>query len=301
MTKTTTNLLLMLITIVAGTFFYITCCSECSVKATSEPAIEQVIIKEPETTAYPFVIEENGFSYSTNDNYNFKVSSHNIIMPLSEELTKGVTGLQNHLQTNESNVVNITGYYTSDEENNTAFPNLGLARANNIKNDLASKGISTAQINTMGKLIDDMIAKNGTYWGAASFSIDEESQTANDDLKALYERINADPLILYFNTAEASISLNVVQRQKVADISRYLDKVNGAKANVVGHTDGTGKASTNIRLGQERANFAKEYLIKNGIASDIIIATSKVQTEPIESNTIEEGKDKNRRTVITLN
>jgi outer membrane protein OmpA-like peptidoglycan-associated protein len=213
-------------------------------------------------------------------------------MPLSEELTKGVTGLQNHLQTNESNVVNITGYYTSDEENNTAFPNLGLARANNIKNDLASKGISTAQINTMGKLIDDMIAKNGTYWGAASFSIDEESQNTNVDLKALYESINA---------AEASISLNVTQRQKVDDISRYLDKVNGTKANVLGHTDGTGKASTNMRLGQDRANFAKEYLIKNGIASDIIIATSKGQTEPIESNTIEEGKDKNRRTVITLN
>jgi outer membrane protein OmpA-like peptidoglycan-associated protein len=301
MTKTTTNLLLMLITIVAGTFFYITCCSECGAIATSEPAIEQIIIKEPEATAYHFVIEENGFSYSTNDNYNFKVSSHNILMPLSEELTKGVTGLQNHLESNESNVVNITGFYTSDEENNTAFPNLGLARANNIKNDLAAKGISTAQINTMGKLMDDMIAKDGAYWGAASFGIDEESQTANDDLKALYERINTDPLILYFNTAEASISLNVAQRQKVANISRYLDKVNGAKANVVGHTDGTGKASTNIRLGQERANFAKEYLIKNGIASDKIIATSKGQTEPIAGNTIEEGKDKNRRTVITLN
>ena len=209
--------------------------------------------------------------------------------------------MQRHLQTNESNVVNITGYYTSDEENNTAFPNLGLARANTIKNDLASKGISTTQINTMGKLMDDMIAKDGTYLGAASFGIEEESQNANDDLKALYAKINADPLILYFNTAETSISLTAVQRQKVADISRYLDKVNEAKANVVGHTDGTGKASTNLRLGQDRANFAKDYLMKNGIASDKIVATSKGQTEPIASNTTEDGKNKNRRTVITLN
>lgn len=301
MTKTTTNLLLMLITIVAGTFFYIICCSECGAIATSEPTTEQVIIKEPEATAYSFAIDGNGFTYSTTDNYNFNVSSHNILMPLSEELTKGVSGLQRHLQTNESNVVNITGYYTSDEENNTAFPNLGLARANTIKNDLASKGISTTQINTMGKLMDDMIAKDGTYWGAASFGIEEESQNANDDLKALYAKINANPLILYFNTAEASISLNAVQRQKVADISRYLDKVNGAKANVVGHTDGTGKASTNLKLGQDRANFAKDYLMKNGIASDKIVATSKGQTEPIASNTTEDGKNKNRRTVITLN
>ena len=301
MTKTTTNLLLMLITIVAGTYFYITCCSECGAAATTEPTTKQVIIKEPTATAYPFAIDGNGFSYNTNDNYNFNVSSHNILMPLSEELTKGVSGLQGHLETNESNVINITGYYTSDEDNNTAFPNLGLARANTIKNDLASKGISTAQINTSGKLVEEMIAKDGTYWGAASFGIEEKSETADDELKVLYEKINADPLILHFNTAEASISLDAAQRQKVADISRYLDKVNGAKANVVGHTDGTGKASTNMRLGQDRANFAKDYLMKNGIAANKIVATSKGQTEPIASNTTEEGKNKNRRTVITLN
>jgi outer membrane protein OmpA-like peptidoglycan-associated protein len=299
MTKTTTNLLLMLITIVAGTYFYVTCCSECGAAAISKPTTEEVIIKDPEATTYPFAIDGNGFSYSTNDNYNFNVSSHNILMPLSEELTKGISGLQKHLETNENNVVNITGFYTSDEENNTAFPNLGLARANTIKNDLASKGISTAQINTLAKLKDDMIAKDGAYWGAATFDIQEESQTANDDLKALYMRINADPLILYFNTAEASISLDAIQRQKVADISRYLDKVNGAKTNVVSDTDDTGKASTNIKLGQDRANFAKDYLIKNGIASNKIVATSKGQNEQIASNTTEEGK--NRRTVITLN
>lgn len=230
----------MLITIVASTFFYITCCSECGTTATTD----QVIIIEPEAIAYPFAIDGNGFSYSTNDNYNFNVSSHNILMPLSVELTKGITGLQNHLETNENNVVNITGFYASDEKKNTAFQNIGLARANTIKNDLASKGISTAQINTIGKLIDDMIAKDGTYWGAAAFDIEEESQTDNDNLKVLYEKINADPLIFHFNTSEASINLDPSQGQKVADVSRYLDKVDGATANVVGHTDNTGKAST---------------------------------------------------------
>ena len=302
MTKATTNLLLMLITIVASTFFYITCCSECGTTATTDQATEQVTIIEPEAIAYPFAIDGNGFSYSTNDNYNFNVSSHTILMPLSVELTKGITGLPNHLETNENNVVNITGFYASDEKNNTAFPNLGLARANTIKNDLASKGISTAQINTIGKLIDDMIAKDGTYWGAAVFDIEEESQTDNYNLKVLYEKINADSLILHFNTAEASINLDAAQRHKVADISRYFDKVDGATANVVGLTDNTGKASsTSMRLGQDRADFAKDYLMKNGIASDKIVAASKGQTEPITSNKTEEGRDKNRRTINTLN
>lgn len=302
MTKTTTYLLLMLITIVVGTYFYITCCSECGAAVTTtEPAAEKVIVKEPSATSYPFAIDGNGFTYNTNDNYNFNISSHDILMPLSAELTQGVSGLQSHLESNESNVINVTGYYTSEEENNTAFPNLGLARANSIKNDLASKGFSTAQINTQGKLMDKMIPKDGTYWGAASFGLEEKSATADDDLKALYDKIKADPLILYFDTAEASIHLDAEQRQKVADISRYLDKVSDATSSVVGHTDATGQASTNMRLGQDRAEFAKNYLIQNGIAADKIVASSKGQTQPIADNATEEGREKNRRTVITLN
>jgi len=290
----------MLITIVVGTYFFITCCSECGAAVVTEPTTEKEIIKEPSATSYPFAIDGNGFAYNTNDNYNFNVSSHNFLTPLSADLTKGITGLQGHLDENENNVINVTGYYTSQEENNTAFPNLGLARANSIKNDLASKGIPTAQINTFGKLMDEMIPEENTYLGAASFGIVEKSATAEDDLKALYEKINADPLILYFNTAEASIHLDAAQRQKVADISRYLDKVSDATASVVGHTDSQGRASTNMRLGQDRAEFAKNYLMQNGIAADKIIATSKGQTQPIADNATEEGRVKNRRTVITL-
>lgn len=302
MTKTTTYLLGMLITIVVGTYFFITCCSECGASAIhEEPTTEKVIVEEPSATSYPFAIDANGFAYNTNDNYNFNISSNAILMPLSADLTKGINGLQSHLETNENNVVNVTGYYTSEEENTTAFPNLGLARANSIKNDLASKGISTAQINTMGKLMDEMVPKDSTYWGAASFGIEERSASEKDDLNALYEKIKADPLILYFNTAEASIYLDATQRQKVADISKYIDKVADATVSVVGHTDATGQASTNMALGQDRAEFAKNYLMQNGITESKIIATSKGQTQPIASNATEEGREKNRRTVITLN
>ncbi|TDT42023.1 outer membrane protein OmpA-like peptidoglycan-associated protein [Maribacter spongiicola] len=302
MTKTTTYLLLMLITIVVGTFIFYNWCSECATPVTpTEPATEKVIVIEPSATSYPFAVDGNGFAYNTNDNYNFNISSHDILMPLSAELTKGVSGLQSHLESNGSNVINVTGYYTSEEENNTAFPNLGLARANSIKNDLASKGFSTAQINTQGKLMDEMTPKDGTYWGAASFGLEEISATEGDDLKALYDKIKADPLVLYFDSAEASIHLDAEQKQKIADISRYLDKVSDATSSVVGHTDATGQASTNMRLGQDRAEFAKNYLMQNGIAADKIIATSKGQTQPIATNATEEGRVKNRRTVITLN
>jgi len=153
----------------------------------------------------------------------------------------------------------------------------------------------------MGELMESMVPKENVYLGPISYGLSGESENAAEEMKALFDKINANPLTLYFNTAEASISLNAEQRQKVADISRYLDKIEGATANVVGHTDNTGVATTNMRLGLDRANFAKAYLMRNGISETKIKTSSKGQTAPIESNATEEGRSKNRRTVVTLN
>jgi len=291
----------MLITILAGTYFYISCCSECGARVVEEPPQEAVVPATPEATSYPFSFSDGDYAYSDNDNYNFNISSSSILMPLATNMETGIASLKSFLAENTGKVINITGYYKGNEDNATAFPNLGLARANSVKNHLVSKGISSTQINTIGKLMGDMVAKDGIYLGPVAYHLEGESENAEDELKALYEKINANPLVLYFNTAEASIDLNAEQRQKIADISRYLDKVAGATTNVIGHTDNTGKAATNIKLGMDRANFAKEYLMRNGISETKINTSSKGQTSPIESNATEEGKAKNRRTVITLN
>lgn len=52
MTKTTTNLLGILITILAGTYFYVTYCSECGSENVEEivPVVEKVV---PKATSYP--------------------------------------------------------------------------------------------------------------------------------------------------------------------------------------------------------------------------------------------------------
>ena len=301
MTKTTTNLLLMLITILAGTYFYITCCSECAASVEQEPPKQAVIPMAPEATSYPFAFNDGDYGYNSNDNFNFKSSSSFTLIPLSKNVENGMNSLKTFLEENIGKVINITGYYTSDETNDSAFPNLGLARANAVKNHFVSNGISSTRINTMVELMNDMVSKDGTYLGPVAYSLEGESENAGDELKALYDKIKANPLVLYFNTAEASISLDAEQRQKVADISRYLDKEEGATANVVGHTDNTGVAATNMKLGLNRANFAKDYLMQNGIPDAKINTSSKGQTDPIESNATEEGKTKNRRTVVTLN
>ena len=301
MTKTTSYLLLMLITILAGTYFYITCCSSCGTAVKEEPKEAVVAPITPKHTSYPFAFSDGDYAYNENDNYNFNASSSSILDPLSQKVTDGVGSLKTFLAANAGKVINVIGYYKDDETNTSAFPNLGLARANAVKNHMVENGVASSQINTEGKLMDDMLAKDNVYYGPVEYSLGEKSATAADDLEALYDKINADPLVLYFETNQAEINLSAAQRQKVADISRYLDKVDGASAEVVGHTDNVGSRALNITLGQERADFGKAYLAQNGIAAAKINASSKGPDVPAESNATAAGRAKNRRTVVTLN
>ncbi|WP_309477233.1 OmpA family protein [Tenacibaculum aquimarinum] len=169
---------------------------------------------------------------------------------------------------------------------------------------MVSKGISSKLINTFGKLNDEMAPDaNGIFHGPLGFDIftrSEDSSSSDEALAKACEAIKANPLVLHFNTGQASINLTAEQRQKIADISRCVDKL-GAKVQVVGHTDNTGNADNNMVLGQNRADFAKKYLVNNGILSNNINATSKGPNEPIADNATDEGKAKNRRTVVTIN
>ena len=226
MTKTTTNLIGILLTILAGIYLYYQLCSSCGAAVADEPAKEAVVPAAPQPTSYPFNFSDGDFAYNANDNFNFNLSSSDYLEPISQKVRDGIIpGLKNFLAENENKVFNIVGLYKSDETNNTAFPNLGLARANAVKNYLVTQEIPSAQINTSGKLMDEMVPKDDVLLGPVGFSIDEVAGNAEDELKALYDKITSDPLVLYFDTAEASINLSAEQRQKFADISRYLDKV----------------------------------------------------------------------------
>ncbi|WP_165749464.1 OmpA family protein [Cellulophaga sp. Z1A5H] len=301
MTKKTTYLLGIVITILLGTYFFMTCCSCC--EASSEiPETKIVEESQPEATAYPFKFSDGSFSYDSNDNFNFNRSSSSILRPLSAKVTEGIGGIKSYLKENASKVFDITGFYKSDEANKSAFPNLGIARANAIKNHLVAQGIPSSSLTILGTLKEDMISSSeNVFLGPVSYAFSNEHEDLEEEMKALYDKIKADPLVLYFNTGEAAINLTVSERQKIAAISKYLDKVEGANCSVVGHTDSQGNRITNIGLGQERADFAKQYLSENGILASKIIATSKGPDTPIATNDTDEGRSQNRRTVITLN
>ncbi|WP_340154661.1 OmpA family protein [uncultured Winogradskyella sp.] len=309
MSKKTTYLLGILLTIIIGTLLFCYLCDDCYCCPEDEVTTEETntIVAEPEVNQ----VTRNGFSLSDangnfnvkiNDNFNFKTSKFSILDTISPNVTEGVTKLKDFLLENPLKTVDITGYYKSDETNNSAFPNLGLARANSVKNYLVSQGIPSKQININGQLNDAINPDDsGTLFGPLEFGMLTSKEGATDEaLASICDDIRKNPIVLYFKTGQAEINLTTDQREKIANISRCVDKL-GVKIQVVGHTDNTGNANTNMRLGQERADFAKDYLVRNGILEPNIETSSKGPNDPIADNNTKDGQAKNRRTVITIN
>ncbi|WP_460220222.1 OmpA family protein [Psychroserpens sp. MEBiC05023] len=309
MSKKMSYLLGILFTIIIGTLLYCYLCDDChcfpsgDTKETETNTVVDVPEVKPATRNAFAISDVNGdFNIKINDNFNFKTSNFSILEPISTGVTSEVVKLKDYLLTNPLKDIDITGYYRSDETNNSAYPNLGLARANAVKNYLISQGIPSRQIDTHGQLNDDINPDDAsTLFGPLKFGIVTFEEGYKDEaLEAACDSIRKNPLVLYFKTGQAQINLTREQRQKIADISRCVDKL-GVKVQVVGHTDNTGDADNNVILGQQRADFAKSYLVRNGILEGNVESTSKGQTEPIADNATEEGKAKNRRTVITIN
>lgn len=67
------------------------------------------------------------------------------------------------------------------------------------------------------------------------------------------------------------------------------------KIELSAHTDNIGGFSYNMRLSEERASSAREYLISRGIASDRILSKGYGEVKPVATNDTEVGRQLNRR------
>ncbi len=311
MTKKATYILGILLTgIVFSYLQYLTCCKNCDkykAKETVDSTITNVTTPTPTSLGFALSDPKGGFDININHHFNFKDSNFGILKPLSPNLDASIGKLKTYLASHPDKTLDIIGLYKSSEKNTSAFPNLGIARAEAIKHYLVNHGISSKQLNCKGLLDDNLVPNiDGIFLGPAKYNFntidtsDDAKAKAAADLKALHDKIQQNPLELHFQTGSSSLNLTAAQRLKMFDIATYIDKADGAEIQVIGHTDNTGNPDNNLKLGLARANTIKGYLAKNNIPSSQIVASSKGQTQSIASNETEEGRAKNRRVEVTL-
>jgi OOP family OmpA-OmpF porin len=299
MSKKILYLLGIFATILIGTYWYnkVCCGQEC---CKEEKTIEKSVVVEKTDNLNLFKITGTDFNYDCPDNFRFLSNDFKNLQPVNDCVNVGIGNLKSYFEKNTKSKIKITGYAMNSEKNTSAFPNLALARANDLKNYFVSKGIASDRFEIEGELRDTWKVSNDTVLGAADFKILQASEEKTTDWTAMKAEYNADPLILYFNTNQTEIKLTIEQKQKVADLANYLNNVKSSSLKAIGHSDNVGDRTKNTELGLNRANFTKMYLNKNGIQADQIETASKGPDEPIAENTTAKGKAKNRRTVVTI-
>ena len=215
---------------------------------------------------------------------------------LVDELLKTV----NYLNQNPSRVMIIIGYYKNSEANNSIFPNLGLARADDVKEYLKTMGAPLKQLNTSAELMTEDWFDGNTLKKGIDIRFSEVTDNS-DKLREIRDRIKVNPITLYFETNARSIDLDEKQRQDFADLIYYLDHVEKSKLIISGHTDNVGKEDQNKSLSRKRARFVKKYLDENGgISEDRSSIRGYGDDKPIADNSTTDGKAQNRRVEVTL-
>lgn len=242
----------------------------------------------------PFQVkDENGNTiFIFPDNLGIKANDINVSFP------SGIAGFNESvfkfLNDNQNKELLITGLFNSDESDDNGA--LGLKRANYIKDMLVKFGVNTDRVSVKNKLDDFNFDENGNYKGGIFFDFVNISE---EKLKAIESGIANKTLYSGFGSKEFAPD-NTLQAYAL-ELKNYLEKYPNKSANIVGHTDSVGDLEANDWYGMERAKNVKRYLESQGIAENRLIASSKGETEPIESNGTLEGRRKNRRIEIKVN
>jgi len=192
--------------------------------------------------------------------------------------------------------VQITSIYSPDE--NMETPNLGIQRGNKVKQVLIETGVPSEKIIVKPVIKDILFTENGAFNDGISFSFKAWDR----------ERINnintkiPESVTVYPKFSDTGIIVNNNLRNLLDEIKAAFASNPELIIDVIGHTDNVGNSNDNYRMGLQYARQVRWYLISKGnFDKSSIKATSKGESDPIDSNNSKQGRNTNRRIEIVYN
>ncbi len=107
-------------------------------------------------------------------------------------------------------------------------------------------------------------------------------------------------MVIYFAFDKSDFNVGEEFRIYFENSNAYLQKHTQAKLNITGHTDAVGTIEYNQALGLRRANALRTHFENMGMPASWIEIDSKGKKEPAADNSSDQGRAKNRRTVVTI-
>lgn len=200
-----------------------------------------------------------------------------------------------YLKANPTKNLTITGLFRKSEAGQSfgMYENLGIARANILRDFLVQRGIDVNRIS-----LDHAGIGDDNLTAPAQFDIFEarpEDYDADGGLVKTQFRFDN----MTFSDANFEFNSDVFKPGTAfnvwADSVITFFDVNADKTlNVIGHTDNLGTIQYNEDLGLRRAQSAKAYFESKGMEATITTAT-KGEKAPTAANSTDAGRQKNRR------
>jgi outer membrane protein OmpA-like peptidoglycan-associated protein len=189
---------------------------------------------------------------------------------------KANTAVSGALITITNSTQNSTSFATSDELNGEFRSQLEKESEFTIVGKKASYISNIENISTRG------LNRSTTLYVKLTLGIQEAKAGTNLVLNKIF-----------FETGKAS--LNTAASGDLDKLIQFLKDNPQTKLEIQGHTDNTGSVTANSKLSQMRANSVVDYLIKQGIDNERLIAKGYGPSLPIADNNTTAGKAQNRR------
>ncbi|MBQ3672894.1 MAG: OmpA family protein [Paludibacteraceae bacterium] len=133
-------------------------------------------------------------------------------------------------------------------------------------------------------------------------AIDMPIASIGDSMNVALTPVKKGEVFIVKNLFFATNKTRILSRSEEAlnDLYMYLSRNPEVRIKIIGHTDSVGKDAANQKLSDGRANAVMNDLIERGIAADRLEAEGRGETQPIDTNDTDEGRQNNRRVEIEI-
>lgn len=111
------------------------------------------------------------------------------------------------------------------------------------------------------------------------------------------------PKVFTLDNVHFDTNKSTIRPESFETLGNLVDLMKRKKTMVIelsGHTDNVGDEKANQKLSENRAKSVKDYLVSKGISETRITAVGYGSTRPAASNETDEGRQKNRRTEVSI-
>ncbi|RMA64446.1 OmpA family protein [Ulvibacter antarcticus] len=236
----------------------------------------------------------NGLTiFSLSEGISIKKNNADLIIP--ETIQDFAYKINSYLISHPKMEVHINSFYGASE--NIQTPNLGVRRGEKIKNMLVDVGVANEKIVVKPTIKEIDFDEHELYKNGISIVFKPLDSNRIEELKTkLTARKTVYPI--FSNTG---ILVNKNLEDLLTEVKHIVQNNPETRIELIGHTDNIGSDIDNYKMGLNYSMQVRWFLVaKGGIKRANIKASSKGESDPVDTNNSERGRIANRRIEIVF-